>query len=97
MSNTRTFVYRWSHTETDIEFSMTSEDMEIAYNAIGLYPEDLAATLTGLNTDSYADLCEELDMQDTMDDDYQLCMAYHRLLNVTNPDDSMCECNFRQG
>ena len=97
MINYRTLTYNWTHTETEVEFSMTSEDMERAYNALGIYPEDLAQTLTGLNTDSYADLCEELDMDDTEDEDYQLCMTYHRLLNVTCPDDSVCESNFRQG
>lgn len=89
--------YTWTNDETGIDFTMTSEDMEVTYNAIGVYPEELAQTLTGLTIDSYADLCEDLDMDDTEDDDYRRCEAFHRILNVTYPGDLDCEKNFREG
>ena len=89
--------YTWTNYDTGVGVTMTSEDMEVAYNAIGVYPEELAFMLTGLDTDSYADLCETLDLDDTDDEDYRRCEAYHRLLNVTYPGDLDCEKNFRQG
>ena len=89
--------YTWFNEETGVQVTMTSEDMEVTYNAIGVYPEELAQTLTGLTVDSYADLCEDLDMDDTDDDNYRLCEAFHRILNVTYPGDLDCEKNFREG
>ena len=90
-------LYTWTNDQTGIEFNMTSENMEEVYNSAGVYPEELAETLTGITVDEYADRCELLDMDDTEDDDYKLCEAFHRLLNVTYPGDLDCEKNFKNG
>ena len=93
--------YIWKHLETDIQILMTSQDIEDAYNAIGIYPEQLADMLTGYNCDSYADDAEGLidfcggDVELAKEDDedtYNRCRAYHRLLNPTLDEETCEEC-----
>ena len=74
--------FEFTNPETGLELSLTSLEMISVLNTLKISMVDLAEMLTGLTVDSYADLCETLDPEETEDEDYQLCRAFHRILNV---------------
>ena len=82
--------YEFTNSETGLDLSLTSLEMISVLNTLKVSMVDLAEMLTGLTVDSYADLCDTLDPDETEDDDYQLCRAFHRIINV-NLIDVDCE------
>jgi hypothetical protein len=73
--------FEFTNYETGVVFNLTSMEMLTVLNTLKITEEELAELLTGLTVDSYADLCENIDVED-QDDDYQLCRAFHRILNT---------------
>lgn len=76
-----TMKFEFTNYETGVVFNLTSMEMLTVLNTLKITEEELAELLTGLTVDSYADLCENIDVED-QDDDYSLCRAFHRILNT---------------
>ena len=103
-------IYTITHQETEIPYSLSTEDIRTVAKVIPMNSEELADLLTGLNCDSYADLTEEYieevaDMYDdatlatdkfmnSEDQRAQTTYAYYRIMNIDNSDE-LCEQYWR--
>ena len=102
--------YTITHQETDITYSVSTEDIRKVANILPMNSEELADMMTGLNCDSYADMAEEYiqevaDLYDDVslatdkfmnseDERAQTTYAYYRIMNSDNSDE-VCEQYWR--